>query len=139
VTGLDLVKLQIALAAGRTLTEAGVSAPPAAQGCAIQARVNLETLAADGSVQPAGGLISAYEPPTGPGVRVDGYGYAGYATSPAYDSLLAKVIVRAPTLEEAARRAERALSEFRIEGVETTAPVLRALLRRTEVAAAETT
>jgi acetyl/propionyl-CoA carboxylase alpha subunit/acetyl-CoA carboxylase carboxyltransferase component len=139
VTGLDLVKLQIALAAGRTLAEAGLEAPPPASGYAIQARVNLETLGPDGSAQPSGGLITAYEPPTGPGVRVDGYGYAGYATSPAYDSLLAKVIARAPTLEAAARRAERALSEFRIEGVETTAPVLRALLLRPETAAGETT
>jgi len=139
VTGLDLVKLQLALAAGRSLAEAGLEAPPTPVGCAIQARVNLETLSETGEVQPSGGLITAYEPPTGPGVRVDGYGYAGYSTSPAYDSLLAKVIARAPSLEQAARRAERALAEFRIEGVESTAPVLRALLRRPELASGETT
>ncbi|MFI4935665.1 MAG: carboxyl transferase domain-containing protein [Caulobacterales bacterium] len=139
VTGLDLVKLQIALAAGRTLADCGLAAPPPAQGFAIQARVNLETLGADGTVQPSGGLIGAYEAPTGPGLRVDGYGYAGYATSPNYDSLLAKLVARAPTLAAAAKRAERALAEFRIEGVDTTIPILRALLKRPEVVAGEAT
>ncbi|MFI4976656.1 MAG: carboxyl transferase domain-containing protein [Caulobacterales bacterium] len=139
VTGLDLVKLQIALAEGKTLAQAGVHGPPEAHGFAVQARVNMETLSPAGEVQPAGGLVTGYEPPSGPGVRIDGYGYAGYMTSPSYDSLLAKVIVRAPTLAEATRRADRALAEFRIDGVETLAPLLRALLRRPEVAAGEAT
>jgi len=139
VTGVDLVKLQIALAEGRSLAEAGLEAPPPAHGVAIQARVNLETLGADGAVQPSGGLIEAYEPPSGPGVRVDGYGYAGYETGPNYDSLLAKVVVRAPTLAGAIRRADRALAEFRIDGVETTAPLLRALLQRPQLMAGEAT
>ena len=74
---------------------------------------------ADGSVRSAGGTIGVYEPPSGRGVRVDGYGYAGYRTNPRYDSLLAKVIVHAPTdgFAEAAAKAERALAEFRIAGV----------------------
>ncbi|MBV9996421.1 MAG: carbamoyl-phosphate synthase large subunit [Caulobacteraceae bacterium] len=139
VSGLDLVKLQIALAQGRTLAETGASAAPAARGVAIEARVNLETIEADGAVTPSGGVLSAYEPPSGPGTRVDGYGYAGYETSPAYDSLLAKVVVHAPSLAEAIRRAGRALAEFRIEGPQTNLAFLRALLRRPEVAGGEAT
>ena len=128
VTGIDLVQTQIRLAAGDALTAMGLAVTPAPRGFACQARVNLETLTADGGVIPGGGRLTAYEPPSGPGVRVDGYGYAGYLTSPAYDSLLAKVIGTAPSLEQAAARTARALSEFRIEGVETNASLLRALL-----------
>ncbi len=60
---------------------------------AVQLRLNMETLKADGSTTPAAGTLTAYEPASGSGIRVDGYGYAGYAVSPAYDSLLAKLIV----------------------------------------------
>ena len=74
-----------------------------------------------GGVKSAGGFMSAaspgvlsvFEPPTGPGVRVDGYGYAGYRTNPNFDSLLAKVIVHAATFDAAMVRAERALAAFR--------------------------
>ncbi len=135
VTGVDLVKTQIRLAAGDTLAALGLTDTPAPRGYAIQARVNLETLTADGGAHPTGGILSAYEPPSGPGVRVDGYGYAGYQTSPNYDSLLAKVIARGETLPEAAARAARALAEFRIEGVDTNAGVLRALLADPQVLA----
>jgi len=133
VTGVDLVQAQIRLAAGDTLARIGLTSTPTSRGFAIQARVNLETLEADGSTRPTGGRLTAYEPPSGPGVRVDGYGYAGYLTSPNYDSLLAKVIVEGSTLAAAAARAERALAEFRIEGVETNIPLLRALLKDAEV------
>ncbi|MFN3513687.1 MAG: carboxyl transferase domain-containing protein [Phenylobacterium sp.] len=139
VTGLDLVQLQFALAQGQTLDELALTAPPTPSGFAVQARVNLETLAADGTPLPSGGRIDAYEPPSGPGVRVDGYGYAGYVTSPNYDTLIAKVVARAPTLDQATRRAERALAEFRIEGVETNIPLLRALLRQPETIHGEAT
>jgi len=128
VTGLDLVQIQIELAAGASLAQAGIAETPAFHGAAIQARVNLETLNADGTTQPAGGLIGLYEPPTGPGVRVDGYGYSGYMTSPHYDSLLAKVIGRAGDHAAAAVRTARALSEFRLSGVDSNIPLLRALL-----------
>lgn len=138
-TGVDLVQLQIRLAAGETLAEIGLTDTPTPRAYAIQSRVNLETLSADGSAQPQGGRLTAYEPPSGPGVRVDGYGYAGYLTSPHYDSLLAKVIVEAPALGAAARRAARALAEFRIEGVASNIPLLRALLARPEVLAGEAT
>lgn len=139
VTGLDLVAIQIQLAAGASLAQVGLSETPAFAGAAIQARVNLETLEADGSARPGGGLIRAYEPPTGPGVRVDGYGYGGYVTSPHYDSLLAKVIGRGPSHAAAAGRTERALMEFRLEGVESNIPLLRALLADPAVAQGKAT
>ena len=128
VTGLDLVRIQFELAAGKTLAQLGLSEAPKPRGFAVQARVNLETLTADGATLPGGGRLATYEPPSGPGVRVDGYGYAGYVTSPAYDSLLAKVIGRGETMAAACARTARALSEFRLDGVETNAPLLRAVL-----------
>ena len=68
------------------------------RGFAIQARVNLEFLLPDGTPVTRAGRLTAYMPPSGPHVRVDGYGYSGYTTSLRYDSLLAKVIVRGPHL-----------------------------------------
>ena len=139
ITGIDLVQAQLNIAAGARLPDLGLRQEdiPAPAGIAIQARVNLETMQADGSVRSAGGVIGVYEPPAGRGVRVDGYGYAGYRTNPRFDSLLAKVIVHAatPRFAEAAARAERALSEFRVAGVATNIPFLRALLREPEILA----
>jgi acetyl-CoA carboxylase carboxyltransferase component/biotin carboxyl carrier protein len=86
----------------------------------------------DGTSRPSGGLISAYEIPTGRGIRVDGYGYNGYVTSPRYDSLLAKLVVRADDLSSVVRKTSRALSEFRIEGVRSNLDFLASLLARTE-------
>ena len=141
VTGLDLVRIQLQLAAGVSLAKLGLRqfavAPP--RGTAIEARVNLETMNADGTARPTGGILSLYEPPTGPGVRVDGFGYSGYRTSSQFDSLLAKVIVHAADgdLGAAARKADRALAEFRIAGVATNIPFLRALLRTPAFSAGE--
>ena len=89
----------------------------------------------------AGGTITTYEPPSGPGVRVDGFGYAGYRTSPFFDSLLAKVIVRSvgPSYAAAVARARRAVQEFRVEGVETNLGFLAAMLSQTDVAADQVT
>jgi acetyl/propionyl-CoA carboxylase alpha subunit/acetyl-CoA carboxylase carboxyltransferase component len=139
ITGLDLVRIQLQLAAGGSLARMGLRqfavAPP--RGVAIQARVNLEVMNADGTARPTGGTLSLYEPASGPGIRVDGYGYTGYRTSGNFDSLLAKVIVHSgeADLAAAARKTERALSEFRIAGVSTNIPFLRALLRTPEFAA----
>ena len=85
----------------------------------------------DGTTQPSGGVLTAFEPPVGPGLRTDTYGYAGYATSPNFDSLLAKVVVSTPRpdLAAAARRASAALGEFRIEGPATNIGFLRAVLQ----------
>ena len=59
----------------------------------------METMTADGSAKPGGGTLTVFEPPSGPGVRVDTYGYAGYRTNPSFDSLLAKVIVHSPSAD----------------------------------------
>ncbi len=139
VTGLDLVQAQIRLAAGETLAKVGLDTTPPARGFAVEARVNLETLTAEGAVIPTGGRLEAYEPPSGPGVRVDGYGWAGYVTSPNYDPLLAKVVGAGSSFPQAAARTARALAEFRIEGVETNIPLLRALLARPDVLGGEMT
>lgn len=135
-TGLDLAQLQIRLAAGATLTELDLeqSRIPPPRGFAVQLRINLENMQADGSAQPTGGTLSAYEPPSGPGVRVDGYGYTGYTTNPAFDSLLAKLIVHADVdYPVVLRRAYRALCEFRLEGVPSNLSFLQSLLQHPQV------
>jgi acetyl/propionyl-CoA carboxylase alpha subunit len=133
VTGLDLVALQLRIAAGATLGDLGLTQAqvPPPRGLALQARVNLETMAADGSARPSGGVLSAFEAPSGPGIRVDGFGYAGYRTSPRFDSLIAKVVAHTADgdLATLARKTARALSEFRIGGVVTNIGFLQALLR----------
>src|SRR6476660_6468333 len=83
---------------------------------------------AQGRPRPGGGLLTCYEPPSGPGIRVDGFGYSGYTTSPRYDSLLAKVITHGDDLDAALRKARRALSEFKIEGARSNVRFLQALL-----------
>ena len=139
ITGLDLVRIQLQLAAGATLAKLGLRqfAIPAPRGVAIQARVNLETMNADGTARPTGGTLLLYEPAAGPGIRVDGFGYAGYRTNSKFDSLLAKTIVYTAEgdLAAAARKTDRALSEFRIAGVATNISFLRALLRTPAFAA----
>ena len=137
VTGVDLVQAQIRLAQGATLKDlgldgAGIGRP---RGYAIQARVNMETIGPDGSVRPTGGTLTVYEAPSGPGVRTDGFGYAGYRTSGAFDSLLAKVIVHAPDFAGAVARCVRALGEFRLEGVATNIAFLRSILAHADFAA----
>ncbi len=139
VTGLDLVRLQIGLAAGRSLRELGLEPERVAPACgfAVEARVNAETMSADGQVRPAVGQLTTFEPPTGPGVRVDSYGYAGYRINPRFDALLAKVVGRTSgaSLAEALGRTARALDEFVVEGVATNLPLLRQLLRHSDVGA----
>ncbi|MDQ8727444.1 carboxyl transferase domain-containing protein [Bradyrhizobium sp. LHD-71] len=133
VTGIDLVEAQLKIAAGARLADLKLRQEDivAPSGFAIQARVNLETMQPDGSVRSAGGTIGVYEPPSGRGVRVDGYGYAGYRTNPRYDSLLAKVIVHVTNdrFHDAAAKTERVLAEFRVSGVVSNIPFLRALLK----------
>lgn len=139
VTGLDLVALQFALAGGASLAEARLSDTPPTIGAAVQLRVNLETFGVDGQVRPASGTLTRYEPPGGPGVRVDGAGYAGYAPHPGFDSLLAKLIVHARDWPAAAAKARRAASEFRLEGIASNLSLLRALLAEPEVLAGRAT
>ena len=129
VTGVDLVSSQIQVALGRSLSEIGLDAADisVARGYAIQARLNLETIKVDGSVMPSSGKLTAYDVPNGPGVRTDGFGYVGYETSTAFDSLLSKVIVHSKSrnFKEAATKAVRALSEFRLEGVRSNLSFLK--------------
>ncbi|MBN8848277.1 MULTISPECIES: carboxyl transferase domain-containing protein [unclassified Sphingomonas] len=132
VLGVDLVRAQIAVAGGATLAALGLdqASVPAPRGYALQLRVNMETMDATGAVKPGGGEITAFDPPSGPGVRVDSFGYCGYRTSAAFDSLLAKVIVHTPASRwtEVVEKASRALREFRVAGVETNIPFLQAVL-----------
>ena len=133
VTGIDLVRAQLELAAGCSLADLGLlqADVPAARGFAVQVRINLETMQADGAPRPSSGTITAFEPPSGPGLRTDSFGYAGYTTSSSYDSLLAKLIGHAPSgqLGDAVRRTIRGLREFRIEGVSTNLGFLQSLLQ----------
>ncbi|HEY8172346.1 MAG TPA: carboxyl transferase domain-containing protein, partial [Dehalococcoidia bacterium] len=135
VTGIDLVKTQFALASGRSLEECGLATLPAVRGFALQLRVNTETLDAAGAVRPSAGTLSAFETPSGPGVRVDTAAFASYSTNPRYDSLLAKLIVHTAsgTFDVAVARARRALAEFRIDGVDTNLSLLQALLASPDV------
>ena len=136
VTGLDLVRLQLRLAEGASLDELELDGVEP-RGIALQARVNLETMTADGGVRPGAGVLTRYAAPSGRGVRVDGFGYEGYRTSLRYDALLAKVIVQVPGggLAAVAAKAARALTQFRIEGVPTNIGFLRALLAEPTVLA----
>ena len=127
VTGLDLVELGLRVADGSTL--GGLALDVAPRGVAVQVRVNAETLRPDGTLLPGDGTLSRFRPPAGRGVRVDTAGYPGYTVSPRYDSLLAKVITAGGTLEQAARRAVRALAEFDIAGVQANTALLRAVLQ----------
>ncbi|AQZ32252.1 carbamoyl-phosphate synthase large subunit [Pseudomonas sp. LPH1] len=135
VTGVDLLHTQLHLAAGSSLAELNLLTPPTTNGYAVQVRLNLETLLADGCARPASGVLSAYQPPSGPGLRVDGCGYAGYTVSPAYDSLIAKLIASASDYPGALRRAYRGLCEFRLDGVASNLHLLQNLLQRHEVIA----
>jgi len=132
VLGIDLVQAQIAVAAGATLAQLGLLQPqiPSPRGHAMQLRINMETMDERGNARPTGGVISVFQPPAGPGVRVDSFGYAGYRTSAAFDSLLAKLIVHSHSLHfaDVIAKAARALRELHIEGVATNAPFLEALL-----------
>ncbi len=139
VFGIDLVQWQFEIARGRSLADLGLEAgiPHGPRGHAIQLRINMERIGEDGSVKPSSGTLHRYEPPTGAGIRVDAAAYAGYRNSASFDGLLAKLVVhsRSPDFIVALRKAQRALDEFRIEGIETNLHWLRALLARPEVGA----
>jgi acetyl/propionyl-CoA carboxylase alpha subunit/acetyl-CoA carboxylase carboxyltransferase component len=153
VTGVDLVAVQLRIAQGASFHQlrlpAGivadgqevVGALAAVRGIAIQTRVNMETMAADGSVLPTGGTLTVFSPPSGPGVRVDTFGRPGLTPSPRYDSLLAKVItrVRGSSFSAAVRKAQTALDEFGIEGIRTNAAFLREVLSHSDVHAGPVT
>ncbi len=138
VTGVDIVQAQLRLAEGASIAELGLNAPHVAEprGYAIQVRVCMETIRGDGSVLPSAGTLKVYEVPSGPGVRTDGFGYSGYRTSVLFDSLLAKVIGHSSSANfaDAIAKTTRALSEFRIEGVDTNIPFLQNILAHDDFA-----
>lgn len=137
VTGVDLVRTQLHVASGATLQSLDLDQDnaPDGRGSAMQLRINLERMQEDGVAIPRSGLISEFEPASGPGIRVDTYGYEGYATSNLYDSLIAKLVVfsGAPRFDDLIRRAHRALTEFRISGVETNLDFLANILEHPEI------
>ncbi|MEW6444299.1 MAG: carboxyl transferase domain-containing protein [bacterium] len=139
VTGVDLVRAQLEVAAGRSLAELSLRQadiePPS--GYAVQLRVNMEEMDANGEVRPSAGVLSAFEVPSGLGVRLDTFVYRGYATNPEFDSLLAKLVCRSrsSSYAEVLAKAYRALCELRIEGVRTNIPFLQNLLKHPDVAA----
>jgi acetyl/propionyl-CoA carboxylase alpha subunit/acetyl-CoA carboxylase carboxyltransferase component len=136
VTGVDLVCTQLALAAGGTLEVLELTARqlPVPRGMAMQLRVNAESMSADGTIRPAMGVLSAFELPAGPGVRVDTCGHAGFRSNPRFDSLLAKVIVHVTLgeLPAVAAKARRALAELRIAGIASNREFLLNLLAHAE-------
>jgi acetyl/propionyl-CoA carboxylase alpha subunit/acetyl-CoA carboxylase carboxyltransferase component len=139
VLGFDLVRAQLRIAGGARLAELGLLQDDirAPRGTAVQVRINLETMTAQGTYRPSGGLLTSYDPPSGPGVRVDGFGYAGYQTSTRFDSLLAKLIVHGDDLPTAVNRCRRALGEFKIVGTRTNISFLSALLASPALSAGE--
>ncbi len=136
VTGIDLVTTQIRLLQDSTLEELGLkqAGVPKPQGFAIQLRINLESMDADGTVKPSGGVLSQFAPPSGPGVRVDTSGYAGYRTNPSFDPLIAKLIVKGADFAQARARSMRALAEFAIAGAGSNIAFLHGLLSNADVA-----
>ncbi|MEA2859370.1 MAG: hypothetical protein QOC72_1409 [Methylobacteriaceae bacterium] len=131
VMGIDLVATQLRIAAGQTLVGLGLAHKNAPRGFAIQLRINMETMNAAGDARPSSGTLTAFDMPSGPGVRVDTFGYTGYRTTTSFDSLLAKLIVHSasPVFGAAIAKTYRAACETRIEGVETNIPFLQALLK----------
>ncbi len=128
VTGIDLVKWQLRIAAGErlTLTQKDVKM----QGCAIECRVNAEDPAND--FRPNAGRVDLFVPPGGIGIRVDSHLFSGYTVPPHYDSLLAKVIAYGDTREEAIERLERALHETVVSGIKTSIPFQQTILAHPE-------
>jgi acetyl-CoA carboxylase biotin carboxylase subunit len=134
-TGLDLVAMQIRAAAGEKL-DLPDTRPWSFRGHAIECRINAED---PKSFAPWPGLITEYHPAGGAGVRVDSGAYGGWTVPSTYDSLIAKVIVHAPTRAEAIVRMRRALDEFIVGGIRTNIPLHRRLLEDPEVQSGEMT
>ena len=128
ITGIDLVVEQIKIAAGSPLTIS--QADVQFSGHAIECRVNAEHPA---TFRPSPGKISYYHPPGGLGVRVDSAVYQGYTIPPNYDSLVGKLIVHGRNRTEALMRLRRSLDEFIVDGIDTTIPLFRTLVRNTDV------
>ncbi|MBO0999020.1 acetyl-CoA carboxylase biotin carboxylase subunit [Bacillus sp. SD075] len=133
VTGVDLIKEQIKVASGNklSLSQEDVTF----NGWSIECRINAEN--PEKNFMPSAGKIQMYLPPGGYGVRVDSAAYPGYSIPPYYDSMIAKLIVHAPTREEAIEKMKRALGEFVIEGISTTIPFHIKLLQHEQFVSGE--
>ncbi|MFL5243109.1 MAG: acetyl-CoA carboxylase biotin carboxylase subunit [Gemmataceae bacterium] len=128
VTGIDLVREQIRLAAGEPMRFKQEDIVP--RGAALECRINAEDPAKD--FRPSPGLITRWQAPGGPGVRIDSHASTGYRVPPQYDSLVAKLLVHQPTRAEALACMRRALAEFVIEGIQTTIPLHREILAHSD-------
>ncbi|MFG1344960.1 acetyl-CoA carboxylase biotin carboxylase subunit [Xanthobacter autotrophicus DSM 431] len=129
VTGIDLINEQIRVAAGEALTLQ--QSDIVMEGHAIECRVNAEHPT---TFRPSPGKITHYHVPGGLGIRVDSNAYQGYVIPPTYDSLVGKLIVHGKTRDECLRRLRRALDEFVVDGIDTTLPLFRTLVRTRDIA-----
>ncbi|MFP5219269.1 MAG: carboxyl transferase domain-containing protein [Actinomycetes bacterium] len=138
ISGVDLVGVQLRIATGASLSDVGLAdrtdpaLPPPAP-AAVELRVNAETVSRDGGVRAASGVVTRFEPATGPGVRTDTALRTGEVVEPTYDALVAKLVVSGGDIGTALRRARRAVDETRIEGVATNLPLLAAVLDRADL------
>ncbi|MGQ9805181.1 MAG: acetyl-CoA carboxylase biotin carboxylase subunit [Chlorobiales bacterium] len=123
VCDIDLIKQQILIAAGKKISTRKV----VPHGHSIECRINAED--PDNDFRPSAGDLKVFHTPGGHGVRVETHAYAGYRIPPYYDSMIAKLIVHAPTREEAIERMLRALDEFIVEGVKTTIPLHKKIMQ----------
>src|SRR5262249_36247180 len=130
-TGIDLVREQIRIACGEKLSFG--QGDVVHRGCAIECRINAEDPA--NNFRPSPGLITRWQPPGGPGVRLDTHAVAGYRVPPNYDSLVAKLLVHRATREEALATMRRALQEFFVERIHTTIPIHQKIMRNEQFAA----
>ena len=132
VLSLDLVKAQLQIASGKTLKQIKLEQDNIQEpkGFAIQSRVNMETIDSQGNANPSGGIFEKFDLPSGPGVRADSYGYAGYETNPLFDSLIAKIITHSSedNFKQAINRNYRSLCEFKVSGVPTNLNLLKNIL-----------
>ncbi len=124
VTGIDIVKTQLRIAAGEELPFA--QGDICIRGHAVECRINAEHPA---TFRPSPGTISLFHPPGGPGIRLDSHIYTGYEVPPYYDSMIGKLIAHGETREFAIARAATALEEIVIEGIDTNIPLHRDLCR----------
>ncbi len=133
ITGFDLIREQLRIAAGERLgyTQDDIRF----FGHAIEGRINAEDPARN--FRPSPGVVSAYREPGGPGVRIDSAASIGFSVAPDYDSMIAKLVVWAPTRDHALARLRRCIEEYVVEGVPTTLPLLLALSNEQEVIDAE--
>jgi acetyl-CoA carboxylase biotin carboxylase subunit len=128
ITDIDLILEQIRIANGAELTIAQQDVK--FHGHAIECRINAEN---PKTFRPSPGRIEHYHPPGGMGVRIDSAVYQGYTIPPYYDSLLGKLIVHGKSRAECLMRLKRALDEFVVDGIETTLPLFRALVRNKDI------